>query len=168
VLPKLSTLSSELQLIVLVGYNENAGHKLVSESAAEEFEAGFVKAVCGAPPEKLMKEWDLLRVLYLAQEKLPTGKLVLSVTDDLELNAKVLTSARSEVLSQAMGSRAVIRRPRLQWDVLIAIYGDEATLSGIVRSLKESQPEDQALAEAIALAERYVAGWRPAPFSDDD
>ena len=42
-LPKLSTLSSELQLIVLVGYNENAGHKLVSESAAEEFEAGFVK-----------------------------------------------------------------------------------------------------------------------------
>jgi hypothetical protein len=166
VLPRLSTFSSQLQLIVLVGYRENAGHKLIPESVAGQLQAELGDAVCGASVEKLIKEWDLLRLLYIVQEKMLAGKLALSSTDSPELNAKILTSARSEVRSQEMGSRTVIRKPRMQWDVLTTIYGDEAKLTQVVRSLEQSQPEDQVLAETIALAKRYVAGWRPAPFSD--
>lgn len=168
VLPKLSTFSSQLHLIVLVGYRENAGHKLISEPVDEQLQAELADAVRGASVEKLAAEWDLLRLLYLVQEKMPAGELVLPTTDNLELNAKILTSARSEVRSQEMGSRTVVSKPRLQWDVLVQVYGGEEKLTQVVTALEESQPDNPELVETITLAKRYVEGWRPQPFSDDD
>jgi hypothetical protein len=167
-LPKLSTFSSQLQLIVLVGYKENAGHKLISESAAEELESKLIDSVRDASVERLLNEWDLLRVLYSAQQKLPAGEFALTTTDRPDLNAKILLAARSEVRSQEVGSRAVRRALHLYWDVLIAIYGSEQKLSEVVYALEESQCENRELAEVITLAKRYIAGWRPKPFGDDE
>ncbi len=168
ILPKLSTFFSQLQLIVLVGYRENAGHKLISQTAAEQLEAELVDAVYEAPVEKLNLEWDLLLVLYRVQEKLPAGKLALTITDNLELNAKILLGARSEVRSQEWSSRTVTRKQRLQWDVLVSVYGGEEQVARVVNALTESHPQDQGLADVITLAKRYVEGWRPQPFGDDD
>ena len=168
VLPKLSTLSSRFQLILLVGHQENAGHKLISVSAAEELEAELVEAVRVAEPVMLAQEWDLLGLLYWAQERLPEGTSVLSTHDDLDLNAKILLDARAEVLTQAMGSRVVTRKQRLQWDVLVKLYGSEDTLGEAISALEASQPADEALIETIALAKRYLDGYRPNDFRDDD
>jgi hypothetical protein len=167
-LPRLPAFSSQLQLIVLVGYRENAGHELISKIAAEQLEAELVDAVCEASAEKLIPEWDLLRVLYWVQEKLPAGKFVLTTTENLELNTKILLGARSEVRSQDMGSRTVIRKQRLQWDVLVSVYGDEEQVAQVVNALDESLPQHQVLADTIILAKRYVEGWHPRPFGDDD
>jgi hypothetical protein len=169
-LPKVSTLSSRFSLILLVGHQENAGHKLISASAAEELEGELVEAVRSAEPSQLAKEWDLLRLLYWVQERLPEGTSVLPSHDNLDLNAKVLTDARAEVRSQAMGSRTLRRQQRLHWDVLIKLYGSEETLRQVVDSLDASQPTDQALIDVLSLANRYLGGWRPKDFDfgDDD
>lgn len=69
VLPKILTLSSRFQLILLVGHRENAGHKLISTSAAEELEVELADAERAVEPSELAKEWDLLRLLYWVQER---------------------------------------------------------------------------------------------------
>lgn len=168
VLPKLSSLSSRFQLVLLAGHQEHAGHKLISAAAAEDLETELVGAVRASEPDALAEEWDLLHLLYWVQQKLPEGTSALPAKDNLGLNATVLIEAKAEVLSQALGSSTVRRLPRLQWDVLVNLYGGEDTVREVVDALEASAPENQRLIESIALAKRYLSGWRPRDFGDDD
>ena len=77
----------------------------------------------------------------------------------------LLQSARTEVRSQSMGSRAVRRSAALAWDVLVELYGDDATLRERIDKLKASQPHGND--ELLQLADKYLAGWRPAPFGGE-
>ncbi len=167
-LPRISTLSSRFQLIIIVGYRENAGHKLIAESEAEKFEAELSESVRSAEPAELEQEWDLLRLLWWLQSKAPEGTSVLPTSDDLALNVAILRDARGEVLSQSLDSRALKRQPRLQWDLLVRLYGSEEALGHMIGALRDSNPTDPSLVDAIALAERYLTGWRPKDFDDDD
>ena len=167
-LPKLSTLSSRFHLIILIGHQENAGHKLISASDAAKLETELAEAVRAADPSELAQEWDLLRLLYWVQERVPEGTSALPTLDDHDLNARVLTDALAEVRSQAFDSRVVTRKQRLQWDVLIKLYGSEEKLGEVINSLEETQPAGQRLIDAVALAKRYLGGWRPKDFGDDD
>jgi hypothetical protein len=116
----------------------------------------------------LAKEWDLLHLLYWVQQKLPEGTSALPAKDNLGLNATVLIEAKAEVLSQTLGSSTVRRLPRLQWDALVDIYGGEDAVRVVVDALEASAPGNQRLIESIALAKRYLSGWRPRDFGDDD
>jgi hypothetical protein len=58
-----------------------------------------------------------------------------------------------------VGSRAIRRSPRLAWDVLIELYGDEATLKERIEALKATGPKG--LDDLLHLADKYLAGWRP-------
>ena len=77
----------------------------------------------------------------------------------------MLKAARSEVRSQSWGSRAVRRKPRLLWDALVELYGDEPTLRSRIEALKASGPND--MGDVLDLAEKYLAGWRPKEFGDE-
>jgi hypothetical protein len=167
-LPKLSTLSSRFSLIQIVGHLEHAGHKLISASAAEELERQLVEAVRSAGPAELVREWDLLRLLYWVQDRLPAATSALPARDNPDLNAKVLTDARAEVRSQDLNSRVLKRQQRLHWDVLIKLYENENALSEVINLLEATQPTDQRLIDAIALAKRYLSGWRPGDFGDGE
>ena len=168
ILPKLSTLSSRFHLILLAGHQENAGHKLISASGADDLEGELAEAVRAAEPGELVQEWELLRLLYWASGRVPEGISALRTHDNLDLNAKILTDARAEVRIQTMDSRIVTRKQRLQWDVLIKLYGSEEALDQVINSLEAAQPADGSLIEAIALARRYLGGWRPRDFGDDE
>jgi len=168
ILQKLSSLSSRFQLTLLVGYRENAGHKLISPSAAEALESELAEAVLAAQPNILALEWDLLRVLYWVQERMPEGTSSLPTQDNIDLNAKILINARAEVRSQDMGSRVVKRKLRLQWDVLLKLYGSEEALGAMINSLEASRPSDEGLLEMIALAQRYLGGTAPRDFWDEE
>lgn len=167
-LPKLSTLSSCLSLIQLVSHQEGAGHKLINASDAEDLEADLVAAVRSAEPEDLAQEWDLLRLLYWVQQKLPDDESALPTQDNPDLNAKVLVDARAEVRSQAQNTRVLGRQQRLHWDVLVKLYGSEQALCQVIDVLETLQPTGQRLLDAIALAKRYLAGWRPKDFDFSD
>jgi hypothetical protein len=64
-----------------------------------------------------------------------------------------------------MGSRAVRRKPRLAWDALIEVCGNEAGLRKRIEALKSSGLHN--VGDLLELADKYLAGWRPTDFGDD-
>jgi predicted KAP-like P-loop ATPase len=67
ILPKLQQLSSQAELVQLVGHQEGAGHKLVSEEVAAAYEEALARSVEDVPAEDLVTERDLLRLLLAAE-----------------------------------------------------------------------------------------------------
>lgn len=165
ILPRLTTLFSKFELITDVGYREGAGHKLATEAAAAEFEETWREEVRTAPAERLAKEPELTRMLLLAKRATAPSEEPLTIPPSPEVTRALLRSARSDVRSQSMGSRAVRTSPRLAWDVLTELYGSEDILRERVQSLKTSAVEiDKTL---IELADKYASGWRPEEWGDD-
>lgn len=165
ILPQVVTLSSKLELITMVGYREGAGHKLVSEAAASKFEKDWRVEVCAASADLLADESELLRILLLVRREADPGEPSIEIDDSPLMTLAILRSARSEVRSQSMGSRAVRRSDRLAWDALVELYGEENTLSERIAKLKASQPEGND--ELLQLADKYLGGWRPRDFDED-
>lgn len=165
ILPQVPSLSSKLELITDVGYREGAGHKLVSEGAAKALEKEWRASVRAASLETLARETELLRTLILTKGDAEPDEPALAIPDSPGVTRALLKAARSEVRSQSMGSRAVRRKPRLAWDALIELYGDEATVRQRIEALKASRPDS--IGDLLDLADRYLAGWRPKDFGDD-
>ena len=165
ILPQVASLASRRELIEDVGYREGAGHKLVSEEAAKDLERTWRAAVRAASPHQLANETDLLRTLIFAKEQAEPDEPSFAIPDSVDVTRALLKSARADIRSQSMDSRAVRLKPRLAWDALIKLYGDEATLRERIDALKASNPND--LDALLELAEKYLDGWRPKEFDDD-
>jgi len=165
ILPEVKSLSAKLELVRDVGYREGSGHKLVSQAAAAEFERALRDEVRAASVDDLSKEPDLARLLFVVQLEADPAEPRLTLADAPKMTLAILQGARSEVRRQSSGSRAVRRLPRLAWDALIELYGDESTLKQRIESLKAAAP--QGAEELLALADKYIAGWRPTEFGDD-
>lgn len=164
VLPELSTLLAKLQLINVVGHREGRGHKLVTEAVATELERSWRAEVRAASVDELIVEPELLRTLYLAHTETEPEEDSLPIDARPRITAAILASARSDSRSQAMGSRAITRSPRLAWDVLVDLYGDEATIEARLNELRRSDVE--VAADLVSLAEKYLGGWRPDQFEE--
>lgn len=165
ILPQVPSLSSKLELITCIGYREGSGHKLVTEVTANDLEMEWRNSVRAASLEVLAREAGLLRTLIITKKSAGPGEPVLTIPDSPEVTRAVLKSARSEVRSQSMGGRAVHRKPRLMWDALIELYGDEVVLRQRIETLKASQLDN--IGDLLDLADKYLSGWRPKEFGDD-
>jgi hypothetical protein len=165
ILPELKSLSATLELISIVGYRERRGHKLVSETIAAEREKTWRDEVRARPVDELANETDLMRIFLVAKREADPSEAALNIDDAPQLTLAILRAARSEVRSQPIGSRAVRRYPQLAWDVLVELYGDEATLRERIERLKASGTEGAD--ELLGLADKYLAGWRPKDFGED-
>lgn len=159
ILPEVNSLSSRLEVLNIIGYRDNAGHKLVSEKAAIEFESAWRSDVRSASADDLSKERNLLWLLHQARYDADASESSLDIEDSPALTLAILQSARSDSLGQSMGSRALHRSPRLSWDALIKLYDDEATLRKRIKELKALQPDN--VEDLLELAENYLSGWRP-------
>lgn len=162
-LPKIKTLSSQLELITDVGHRENAGHRMIPEAAAAELERGWRERVRSASPSELVDESDLLRVLWLVKREAKPEEPELVLPDVLELTWAVLRSALTFTRSQSMGTRAVHRSPRLIWEGLVEVFGSESTLKERISGLEPAKEGDDDL---LRLVNRYLDGWRPKEFGE--
>ncbi|MFY9270344.1 MAG: P-loop NTPase fold protein, partial [Candidatus Manganitrophaceae bacterium] len=165
ILPHVSTLSSKLELITTIGFREGAGHKLVSESAAATFEKEWRAEVRCASADILAEERELLRTLLSVKRDADPDEPLIEIADSPHMTLALLQSARSEVRRQSAGSRAVRRFPRLAWDALVSLFGDEGILRERIEKLKASQPEG--VGDLLQLADKYLEGWRPEDFGDE-
>lgn len=165
ILPELVSLSAKHELITIVGHRENAGQKLVSEDAASKLEKSWRDDVRAASPENLAGEPELLQILYRTVKDADPSEPALAVADTPQITLALLQSGRSEARSQAMGSRAVRRSPRLAWDALVELYDDESVLADRISALRAANPKG--VDELLELAEKYSGGWRPEEFGDD-
>ncbi len=158
ILPELKSLSSKLVLIGLVGCQKDVGHKLVPENIASEFEKDWREEVRSASVDDLADEHELLWVFLYTKQTADLSESPFNIDCSPKLTLALLRAARSETLSQAMGSWAVQRSPRLAWDDLIELYGDEATLRERIENLKAANLGGAD--ELLQLAEKYLDGYR--------
>ena len=159
ILPQLKSLSSKQELIRLIGHEEGAGHKLVSEEATADFQKSWRCEVRSSAAAELIQERDLGSILFKAQREAGPSEGTLIVPDSTEVTLAVLRSARGEVRSQTLGSRAVRRTFRLDWDALIELYGNEQILRERIKQLRTTDPKG--VGDLLDLAEKYLSGWRP-------
>jgi predicted KAP-like P-loop ATPase len=165
ILPQVSSLSSKLDLITTVGYRKGEGHRLVSEAMAKTFEMEWHAEVRSANAETLSEEKELLRIMFLTKKDADTNEPEFAIHESPRVTQGMLRSARSETLSQPMGSRTVRRYPRLAWDVLIEVYGGEDILRQRIEALRTSQTDG--IGDLLQLADKYLSGWRPTDFGED-
>lgn len=158
ILENIETYSSQLDFIHSVGYQEGAGHKLVSEAFAEQIQTEFVERLKKAPPTEPEREWDAWRIYDALQTH--TGKTPLKPSDDPALLRAVLHSLKSTARSQSMGSRQVNAEDRLAWELLVQVFGSEDALRTAVSNVRMTLGDDKVL----QLADRYLSGWRPDTF----
>ena len=108
IIPELKSLSSELALIKIVGYQEGVGHRLVSENAASDFEKEWREKVLKTTSvDELKVEYDLFEVLLRTKRVVVEGAL--SIADSPKLTFALLRTAQREKWVQKEGNRTVQR-----------------------------------------------------------
>ena len=153
ILPHLTKLSAKYELITLVGHKKDAGHKLVSESAAHRFEGKWRGEVCSATNDSLAAENDLLRTFLVVKHDSSSAEPQLEVPDSPGVTLALLRSARGERVTPAG------RSPYLQWDALVGLYGSEDTLRERTEKLKATQASG--IGDLLELADKYLGGSPP-------
>ncbi len=164
--PRLRSLSAKHELLRILGVREDSERELISAEGADELKKKWSEEVKTAAPEVLAGERDLARVLHWAGEYAGAAADPLTVPDNPAVTLAMLKSTRSESRSQSLESRAVRRTPVLAWSTLESLYGDEETLIARIEELKRSEVEIED--EMAKLMEKYLDGWRPRDFDDDD
>lgn len=72
----------------------------------------------------------------------------------------------TDVRLQSIDSRVVRQQARLHWDTLIKLYGNEERLRSAVTSVHKKKTHDDL--RVSELADKYLSGWRPKEFGDDE
>jgi predicted KAP-like P-loop ATPase len=155
IIPELETYSSHLDFLTTIGYQDGAGHKLVSEAYATAAEGTFVEKVLAAAPTDAKREWDALRVYWTVKEK--TGNPPLKTEKDSSLIRAVFESAKSTNRSQSFDSRHVKMTEVLAWSTLIEVFGTEKAIKTAANLVRK---EDKS-AEILTVVDKYLGGWRP-------
>ena len=172
ILPEVTSLSSKVELVLLVGHREKSGHKLVSETVAYEFENMLRHEIRATPADGLAEERDPLRVLVFAKHYgWPTNE-PFEIDDSHELTFALLRATRWEAATASSGALTVTLSPALGPETLAELYGGKEVLETRINNLKagfdtlkpwiETRriPLDEA-EQLIELAESYLSGWRP-------
>lgn len=158
ILPELKSLSSKLELINMVGYQDGVGHKLVTEKTASVYEKTWRAEVRATAVTDIANEYNLLEVLLRTKRDSTPDECPLMIDNSPEMTLALLRDAQSEIIGQYLGSRAIQSKPLLPWKELKYLYDDETTIMKRVQSLKTASLEGSA--EIVALAEKYLAGYR--------
>lgn len=166
ILPKVTTLGSKRELILCVGHQDGIGHKLIDETAAKALEKVWRSEVRAADEDQLLRERELFWLLSQTRRESPPEEGALRVPNSPQFTLAILRSARTDVRSQAIGNRAVKYSPRLPWESLVQLFGDEATLRERVEALRAAALDNST--ESLDLIDRYLAGYRPRDRDLDD
>ena len=162
----------QVELVLQVGHRKKSGHRLVSETAAKEFENMLRNEIRAASADSLAMERNPSRVLVFAKHYGGPTEAPFDIDDALELTFALLRSVRGEMETGSIGSRVVRRSAVLDWECLIDLYGGQEVLETRINDLKarfeilkpwlETRriPLDKA-EHLLELAEKYMSGWRP-------
>lgn len=153
------SLSSQLEVITDIGHVEGAGHKLLPEQVAADFERAWRAGVRGTDATALSKEWNLIRVLLMTKLRAGPEEPPFNLPESDDLMLTLLRSAETETISHSFDSRAVKRSPRMAWQALIDIVGSEEEIARRVEPLIEKG--DEANTELLELVKRYLSGNPP-------
>jgi predicted KAP-like P-loop ATPase len=169
---QMPSLSSRIQLLLIVGYEPNAGHKLVSESEASRLGQELRDLVLRSSPDDLARERELPQLLSWALRDDEPGALgpVRQLLDDDAVLFRLLRSTLSEAFSQTIGQVDQHREHQLPWDWLGKLIGQDRLderVRAVVSAIDDARLDERGRA-AVETARRYLAGWRPSQWGDGD
>ena len=150
----------------MVGYREDAGHKLVSQQNATEFESAFFDELLAAQADRLRSERDLLRLLLWAhgERAMATTERISRLVGNDDFVLGLLHAALGETVASTAGAAAVRRSEQLTWKALTELV-PQAVLARRVRELDIPEVReglDERTRLALELARRF-ADDRPEP-----
>ena len=128
ILLEVKSLSSKVELVLQVGHREKSGHRLVSETAAKEFEKMLRNEITAASADDLAEERDPSRVLVFAKHYGRPSAEPFDIGGSPKLTFALLRSVRGEMETGSLGSRVVRRSAVLDWECLIDLYGGQDVL----------------------------------------
>ena len=172
ILPEVTSLSSKVELVLLVGHREDSGHKLVSETVASEFETMLRNEIRAASAGDLAKEREPSRVLVFAKHYGGSSEEPFDIDDSPKLTFALLRSVRWEATAASSVSLTITLLPALGPEALVDLYGGKEALETRINDLKarfeslkpwiETRriPLDEA-EQLLDLADRYLSGSRP-------
>ncbi|GEO96896.1 KAP family P-loop NTPase fold protein [Kocuria turfanensis] len=153
------SLNGQRHVLDIVGYRENAGHRLISQDAAASFERAWRAEVRSRSATNLSMERELLRVVVDAQRS-NSDEPNWRPPEDPDLTVSILQSAVSRARSQELGKRAIQYEDRLAWDSLVKAFGSQLDLIWHVELAREVRGQQHA--ELFELVDKYLGGWRTA------
>lgn len=110
-------------------------------------------------------ERDPLRVLATALAEDPADREDIDrLLQDDACSAALLLSAPTQVHAQMMGSVAVQTEQVLRWEWLGTVVGDDKAIAALVEGVASARADDEAAMAVVALARKYLTGWRPSEF----
>lgn len=88
--------------------------------------------------DTLSKESELLFTLLRARRDIEPNEAPIVVPDSPLITSIFLREARTEAISNSIGSRAVQRHPYLEWEALSEVFGGEDILKTRLEALRAS------------------------------
>ena len=171
ILRAVTSLSSKLELVILVGYKKNSGRMLISETAATEFETSLRNEIRATPTDELAGEWNPLRILHFAKSISVQSEQMFDIDDSPELTFSLLQSVRGGAIIGSLGYRTLRRTSTLDLKSLINLYDSEEVLKTRIENLKAQLVDmkpwltsrgislDDAK-QLLELADIYLSGWQ--------
>ena len=111
ILSEVTSLSSKVELVLQVGHRKDSGRKLVSETAANEFETMLRNEIRAASADDLAEEREPLRVLVFGKHCGGPWEDPFENDDSPKLTFALLRSIRWEAATASSGSLAVTLSP---------------------------------------------------------
>lgn len=159
-LPSIVTLSGKLELLTTVGNRDGGGNALISAAASSELEAALRNAVRSASQESLTVEPELFWLLNWTKSTSSPSEPSFHLSLQAPLACRLLKATVSELLRQGLGTRAIQREKRLEWDSLTSLVGGEGNVQEMIDACSGMR-DDPELEQALELAKKYLSGWRP-------
>lgn len=159
------TLSGKLELVEMVGHREHVGHGLVSKDRADELETDLRGAISNASASDLAHERQLPQLVMFGapenEEERRSWAQQRAMHDPFLL--RLIAASMHDTYRQTIGEAHQSRQLVLSWDWLLSVLGFEFLRDRLLGMRDRFPPDDWQEREhtAIALADRYVAGWRP-------
>ena len=136
ILREVTTLSSKMILIKLVGHKNDIGSKMVSEVAAQKLEEFLCKQIQSASSDDIAKERDPARLVWFVKFECGMAGNSYTIENSPKLTYALLRSSQTQVSESSLDSRHVnFLEPTLNWESLSELYDDVTTLMACVEKL---------------------------------
>jgi hypothetical protein len=159
--------TGRIRLLQAVGRRPNPDmERLIPAGESDRLFRQVCRELRHATVVQVVAERDPLRVLAIALAEDPADREdVDRLLQDDACASALLLSAPAQVRAQTVGSVAVQTEQVLHWEWLGTVIGDDKAIAALVDRVASAHADDEAAMAVVALARKYLTGWRPSEFS---
>ena len=136
ILGEVTTLSSKMALIKLVGHKNDIGSKIISEVAAEKLEKFLCRQIQSASSDDIAKERDPAGLVWFVKFECDVDGKSYTIENSPKLTYVLLRSSQTQASKSYLDSRHVhFSEPSIDLKFLSKLYGDMTTLMACIEKL---------------------------------